>query len=106
MSDRLHQILDLPGEHTLHRTNRAAGRLFRTAFNQVGNRFGLGQVQFVVQKRPLGKLAGPGEPCTLAAHLTEQKIENHRTTVPLKLEHVFAGERVRVGEKQADAFVY
>ena len=105
MGHRIHQILYLSGEHALHGTNGTAGGLFRAAFNQIGNGLGLGQVQFVVQKRPLGKLTRAGQSCSLAAHFPQQKIEDHSTAVALKLEHILTGERVRVGEKQPNTLI-
>ncbi len=48
-------------EGTLKRVQRRACGLFRAGVDQVSNRFGLGQVQLVVEKRALGKLAGTGD---------------------------------------------
>ncbi|MNP23714.1 hypothetical protein D3C76_1164320 [compost metagenome] len=79
--------------------------LGRTGFNQVGNGFGLGEVQFVVEEGALTEFPRPGETATQFQAALEQHIQNNRTAMALQLQHIFACERVRAGEIQGNALV-
>jgi hypothetical protein len=54
--------VDGRGESARQRAQRGSRGLCRPAVNQVGNRLGLHQVQFVVEEGALGKLTGVGWP--------------------------------------------
>ncbi|MNN18922.1 hypothetical protein D3C81_1321420 [compost metagenome] len=52
------------GELPLQRAQGVACCLTGTGFDQVGNRFGLGQVELVVEERPLTELSRAGQTAT------------------------------------------
>ena len=85
--------------------HRRPRRLGRAGGDQIGYRFGLGQVELIVQKRPLAKLARSGGDRTQLQGPGKQQIEHHRTAVAVQLQHVLTGKRLRAWEKQRDALV-
>ncbi|MNI84020.1 hypothetical protein D3C73_1408850 [compost metagenome] len=60
-----------------------ASCLCRTGFDQVGDGFGLGQVELVVQKCPFTEFTRPGQAATQFKAALQQHIQDDRTTVPL-----------------------
>ena len=52
------------GKLALHRAQRGARRLDRAAVDQIGDRFGLGQVELVVEESAAGELARLGHAST------------------------------------------
>jgi hypothetical protein len=54
----------LPGKLALQGTQRGASSGGGVTGDQIGNRLGLGQVEFIVEKGTFGKFAGPGWPRT------------------------------------------
>jgi hypothetical protein len=110
---------DLFGEIARQRPAGAACRSFGAGVDQVGNRFGLGQVDLVVQKSALRKLAGlrhaqagQTRPACGRVHFgrclqtpRHQQLQNHRPAMRLQLQHVFAREGVRGHKMQSQAMV-
>lgn len=74
-------------------------------FDQVGDGLGLGQVQLVVEEGALAEFARPRLAGAQFKTTLHQQVEHHRATVALQFEHVFAGEGVRPGEIQRQAFI-
>ncbi len=90
----------------LQRVHRRARRLLGAGVDQIGDRFGLRQIELVVEKRAFGELAGPGDAHVgQRQHALEQQIEDHRPAVALQFQHVFAGKGVRPREPQRDALI-
>ncbi len=102
----LHQLLDFVGELPLQGVHGTAGGLLAGGFDEVGDGFGLGQIQLVIHEGALAELAGAGraQPLDLqdAAH---QHVHDDRAAVALQLQHVFAGEAVGGLEQQGDALI-
>ena len=115
---RIAQRVDLLRERTRQRAARAARRGFGAGIDQIGNRFGLGQVDLVVEKRAFGELAGLGQAQARQQGLAraiglrrgfeaarEQQLQHHRAAMRLQFKHVFTGITVRAGEEQRQAMV-
>jgi len=100
---------------------RCAARCrFGTGVDQVGDGFRLRQINLVVQKCALGKLTGGSQTQTRKQRLVvgsirllcnlqascEQKLQHHRATMRLQLQHIFPGEGMRRGEIDRKAPVY
>ena len=99
------QVMHTLRECALQRTQSIARSLCRTGFDKVGNGFGLGQIELVIQKCALAELA---RACLAASQLNtalQQHIENDGPAVTLQFQYVFAGKRVRAREVQGDAFI-
>ena len=105
MGELLNQRIDLPAEIALQRAQRGARRLLGSAVDQIGDGFGLGEIDFIVEKGAFAEFAGARQTRAQANHFAQQAIENHRPAMALQFEHVFAGERMRSGEKQRDTLI-
>ena len=90
------------GEFTLQRSHRGAGRAARTSVDQVGDGFGLREVDLVVEEGPLGKFTGPRAARAQFHHALDQRLDD-QAGVALQFEHILAGERARRGEEDGDA---
>ena len=84
---------------------RGARRLHGTAVYEIGNRFSLGKIQFVVEKGALREFPGACLPCAQAQHALQQQVEDHGTTVGVQFQHVFAGEGMGGGKIDRQACV-
>ena len=100
--DAFGQRIDFLGKHTAQRQAGRPGCRFGTGVDQVGHGFGLGQVQLVVQKGPLGEFSRRGQTQALGRTgfqaTRQQQLQYHRAAVGLQLQHVFAG--VAVGRRE------
>ena len=85
------------------RAARAAASL--PARDQVGDRFGLREVELAFEEGALGELARARARAPSAQAAREQLREHDRAAVRLQLDHVFAGVGVRRAEIQRDAVV-
>ena len=97
----------------------AAGSGLGAGCDQVGNCFGLRQVDLVVEKGALGKLTGLGQPQPVQYGLPcgridqgrdfqaprQQQLHNQRATMALQFQHVFASEGMRGGKEECQALV-
>ena len=63
--------------------------------DQIGDGFGLHQVELVVQECPLGKLARLRGPGAQFERPVDQPLQDERAAVALQLEDVLAGEGLR-----------
>ena len=71
----------------------------RRGADEIGHRFGLSEVDLVVEKRALGELTRLGKArAEIEAALQHQR-QNGRAAVSLQLENVFARVRRRRGEE-------
>ncbi len=96
----LRQLVHLHREFALQRAQRGARGLCRAAVDQVGDRFGLREVELVVEVCALRELAGLRRSRTEFEHAAQQQVEHDRAAVPVQFEHVLAGERMRRREEQ------
>ena len=78
---------------------------FGAARDQVGDRFGLGQVDLAVEEGTLGELAGPRVARTERDATLEQAAQHDRAAMHLQLEHILAGERMRCRKVQQQAAI-
>ena len=106
---QLDQTLDqtsyLPGELALQGTQGGASGGSGVTGDQIGNRLGLSQVEFIVEKGAFGKFAGSSWPRTEFHHSRQQQIHDHRPAVPLKFQHVLAGKGMWRGKIKDKTFV-
>ena len=102
---RLQQRVDLARKHAFHRLQRRAGASARARGDQVGDGFGLRQVELAVEKRPLGEFARPRQPRAQLARAAQQQIEQYRAAMPLQFQHMFAGVRGGRGKIQQQAAI-
>ena len=99
------QALHPAREFALQRTQGIARRLFGARLDEVGDGFGLGQVELVVEKGAFAEFTRPGQARTLFQGAAQQQVEDHRAAMALEFQHVFAGEGVGTGKEQRDAGV-
>lgn len=94
-------------EHAVERTRGRARGGFGAGLDQVGDGFGLGQVQLVVEEGAARKLAGLGHAQADAVAgpqaARQQQLHHHRAAVALQLEHILAGVGMRRRKPQRDA---
>ncbi len=109
VDDLVDQRVDGLREFAFHRARGGARRGLGAGLDEVGHRFGLGEVELVVQEGAPRELAGLGHAqADLAPGLQaarQQHLHDYRAAVALQLEHLFAGVRVRRGEVQREAVV-
>ncbi len=96
----LGEFVHARGELALQRAQRRARCLRGSAVDQVGNRFGLREVELVVEVGALRELACRRRARAERQHPLLQQLHHHGPAVPLQLEHVFAGERMRARKEQ------
>ncbi|OPZ07244.1 MAG: hypothetical protein BWZ07_03363 [Alphaproteobacteria bacterium ADurb.BinA280] len=98
--------MDLSGKHAGKGLGGTACSSFGTGIDQIGDGFGLRQIDFVVEKCALAELprlrnAQSGEIRSACDDINfrrrrqatrQQQLKNHRATMGLQFEHVFAGE--------------
>jgi len=100
--------VDVRGELARERARGAARGGLGARIDQVGHGLGLGQVQLVVEKRPLGEfpgLRGAQARQRESGHLQaarKQELQHHRPAMRLQLEHVLAGVAARRGKPQRE----
>ena len=90
---------ELAGQGPVRGPGRGAG----TRVDEIRHRFGLQQVQLVVEEGPLGELAGTRQPGAEPDDPRHQHVQQHRTAVGVQLEHVLAGEGMGRGKEQREA---
>ena len=115
---RLQQGLHLAREGTRQRLRGTAHGRFGAGVDEVGNGFGLGQVDLAAQKSALGKLTGRGQAQRWQHRLAvgtdvlrrlqatrQQQLQQHRPAMRLQLQHVFTGKGMRRRKVQRQATV-
>lgn len=94
-------------EHAVERTRGRARGGLGAGLDQVGDGFGLGQVQLVVEEGAARELAGLGHAQADAVAgpqaARQQQLHHHRAAVALQLEHILAGVGMRRRKPQRDA---
>lgn len=88
----LGEVMHTQRKRPLQRAQRIACGLCRTGLDQVGNRLGLGQIEFVIEKRALAELTRPGQATTQLQAALQQHIQDDRTAMALQFQHIFTGE--------------
>ncbi|CWP39028.1 Uncharacterised protein [Neisseria meningitidis] len=89
-----------PRKIALERAQSQTRRRTAGCVNQIRHAFRLCQVQFVVQKRTLRKLARFGKARAQFQTAVQQHIHHHRPAVSLKLDDIFTRKTCRCGKKQ------
>ena len=74
-------------------------------FDEVGDAFGLGQVELAVEEGAAGELTGLGHAGAELEAAGQQHLHDHRAAVALQFDDVFAGEGVGRREVEEEAFV-
>jgi len=100
-----HQRMNLARKITRQRAQGRACRRRGTRFDQVGDRFGLYQVQLVIEKRALRKFTGLREARPELKAAAQQHLHDHRPAVSLKFENILAGKGVWRRKVKQDALV-
>jgi hypothetical protein len=95
------QFANGPRELALQRTHRRTGGAGRRGVDQVGNRFGLGQIHLAVEEGTAAEFAGFGQPGTEIEAAGEQHLHDDRAAVALQFEDIFAGKGMRDRESRA-----
>ena len=103
------QHVDLPGKYALQRAGGGARRLFGAGLDQVGDGFGLYQVELVVEEGALGEFARLGQAyikvSTHFQHAAQQDLLDDGAAVALQLQHVLAGIGMGGGKPQGQPVV-
>ncbi|MPM33493.1 hypothetical protein SDC9_80069 [bioreactor metagenome] len=106
MDQRVAQRVDLFGERARQRTPRTARSRLGARIDQIGNRLGLGQIDLVVEKRPLRELPRLRQPQLRRRRARQlhaaryQQLQHHRPAMRLQLQHILAGIAVRPRKEQ------
>ena len=74
--------------------------------NRIEHRFGLGEVQPAVEKRPLGKLSGLRHSGAVLDQAVAGGLQDPGSAVGLDFHHVFASIRMRLAHDDDQGFVY
>ena len=102
---RLADAVDARGEHALQRAPRGACGACIGGRDEIGDGFGLGEIELAVEESAFGELPRPCHPRTERAGARHQLLQHDRTAVRLQFHHVFPGETRRAGKRQRDAIV-
>src|SRR5476651_2410148 len=102
VDQRMHAPRKIPGE----RARRAARRLHARRIDEVGDAFGLRQVETVVEEGALGEFAGLREPRAQLDASMKELLHHDRAAVALQLEHILPRIRVRGREEKRDTPVH
>ena len=92
-------------EFTLQRAHCRLRRLARAGIDQIRNRFGLRQIELVVEKGALREFARMGQSRAKLQHSRDYSLHDHRSAVPVQLEHVLARVGMRRRKEQREACV-
>ncbi len=84
---------------------RCACRGCRAAGDEIGDCFGLHQVELAVEEGSLGELARSRRAGTELQHAAQEQVEHGRTAMCVQLDDVFAGVRARRDETDGKAAV-
>src|SRR6516162_5249248 len=82
-------------ELALELAERLATLCFGLGRGKIGDSLGLQEIELAIEKRPLSKLAGLGEPEPKAAQYLHDSGEHGATAVHMKLSDVLAGGAAR-----------
>ena len=93
------------GKRAFERAHRHARGRLAGCVNQIGNAFGLRQIQFVVQKGAFGKFTRFGNARAQFQTALQQHLQHDLAAVSLQFEHVFAGEAGGRGKIQQQPVV-
>ena len=88
----LGQVMHTQRKRTLQRAQCVTCSLCRAGLDQVGNRFSLCEVEFVVQERTFTEFSRPCQAATQLQAALQQHIQNHGPAVALQFQDVLAGE--------------
>lgn len=88
----LGEVMHPLGKRPLQGSQCVAGRLRGARFNQIGNRLGLGQVEFVVEKGPFTEFPRSRQATAQLEATLEQHVQDNRAAVALQFQYIFAGE--------------
>ena len=99
------QAVHTLGEFALQRAQGIACSLAGARLDQVSDGFRLGQIQLVIEERPLAEFAWPRQTAADLYTALQQHIQYHWAAMPLQLEYILAGKRVRPWEIQRNAFI-
>ena len=105
LDQRIGEALHHAGELALQRAHGGARRLARAGIDEIGDGFGLRQIDLVVVKGALGEFTGPRAPRAELQAARDQRFEDDRAAMALQLEHVLAGVGMRAGKEQREADV-
>ena len=103
-SAQFHKLIkqrsDLPGKTTLQRAYGTACGYRCRRVDEVDHRFGLSQIELAVEKSTAGELPRLGEAGAQIEASGQQHLHDYRPAVPLQLQNIFSGKRMRSREMQ------
>ena len=92
-------------EFALQRAHGGACGFARSRIDEIGDGFGLRQVDLVVVKRALGEFAWARAPRSELEAPLDQLLDDHGPAMALQLDHMLAGIGKRAGKEQRDSDV-
>ena len=103
MDQSIAQAMHFLGKSAREGSRRAPRGRFGAGVDQIRHGLGLRQIHLVIQKSPLGELAGLRNAHAFEHlyffggldHPRDQQLQHHRPAMRLQLDHVFAGEGMR-----------
>gem|GEM_PF-5760700 len=78
---------------------------FGSTLDQIRDGLCLDQIELAAQECPLAELAGPSRAGTELQGTLQEKIQDHRTSVPLQLQDILAGKGSGSGKEQGDPLI-
>ena len=93
------------GELAGERAQRRAGRFARRRVDEIGDPFGLREIELALEERAAREFARLGEARAGVEAGVEQRLHHDRAAVALQLQHRLAGIGMRRREVESDALV-
>ncbi len=92
-------------KQAVERSACGAGSGIGTGGDQIGDRFGLGQIELAVEEGTFGEFAGPRWPRPQFQTPSQHRIQQVRIAVSLQFEGVFTGVGGRAGKQQQQSVI-
>ena len=97
--------MDFGRKSALQRAQRSTRRGERPCIDEIRHRFGLREIELVVEVGSLSEFPRLGAPCTELQHAGDERLEHHPAAVAVKLQNVLAGVTVGCREIQHETGV-
>jgi hypothetical protein len=93
------------GKLALQRTHRRTGSAGRRGVDQIGNGFGLCQIELAIEEGAAAEFAGFGQPRTEIEAARQEHLHDNRSAVALQFEDIFAGKGIGIGKVEQQATI-
>src|SRR6185437_6761414 len=101
----LAELTKLPREPTTYRMKSGARRSGSMTGDEIGHRLGLCEIELPIQKSPLGKFTGFGQPGARPQKRLDHLFLDIRATMTGDFHHVFPRIAARIAKKRDDNLI-